>query len=281
MQRPISLSAVALCAIIGLAAHTQSLRAVHFVLTRVSCIAMTLRHPTPNVKRLGFFGLILLAAILVGSVAYVLLTDDPMLAVEDAFPTQVTPDFSKRPDIVFPESVRSYDLSLNRFVDRFARVCMQAKYSDFRLLLSQRAGDPLLPSRFESMFNALKQVRIVALDELPPLPGTEGSVYIMTAQYDLEDYAQKPGRQTEQIRLAIAKEEGTWRIGPISSEAVEQLEAFERRMAQGDQARPQEDQAGPQDDQAHPQGDEQTLSSAEDTPTEPSLSTNRPARISD
>jgi len=208
--------------------------------------------------RLGIYGLIVLAAVLVSTVAFVLVTDDPMLSAEEAFPEPVILDPSKRPNFVFPESVRTYDISLNRFVDRFARLCMQGRYSDFRLLLSTRRP-PVLPPDFESMFNALKQVRITNIERVPDHPALAGPVYIMTAEYELEDYAARRGSKTKIVQLAITREEGNWRIGPIPSEAMAMLEAYRQRTTQ-----PAE-----------------TMEPAETTEpaSEPPVQTNRPARI--
>jgi len=175
-------------------------------------------------RKIAFYALVVLAITMVTIVAVVMLRGDPLLAEDDAFPDVVVlPD--KRPGIEFPESVRATDLSLNRFVDRFARVCMEGRYSDLRLLLSTRGGDPLVASRFESMFAALKQVHIRALQQMPPVRGVEGPAYILVADYVLEDFAATKGRSTEQVRLAIAKENGVWRIGPIPRDLLAALEA--------------------------------------------------------
>jgi hypothetical protein len=186
----------------------------------------------PSFRRLAFYALILLAVVMTGAVAAVLMMDEPLLAEEDAFPSPVVLTPGKRPDIVFPESVRTPDLSLNRFVDRFARVCIQGKYADLRLMLSSRGGDPLVARRFESMFNALKQVRIIAMDKMPSVPDVEGPVYVMKAEYVLEDFAVSKARKTEQVRLAIAREEGSWRIGPIPRSVVAKLEAYRASTTQ-------------------------------------------------
>lgn len=176
-------------------------------------------------RRIGFLALVVVAAAMLTVVAMVMLGEDPLLAEEDAFRDPFVLPPGKRPNILFPELVRTTDLSLNRFVDRFARVCMEGKYSDLRLLLSTRSGDPLVARRFESMFNALKQVRILALEEVPRVPGLEGSAYLLLAEYVLEDYAATKGRSIEQVRLAIAREEGVWRIGPIPRNLLAALEA--------------------------------------------------------
>ena len=179
----------------------------------------------PGLRRYGLIGLIALAVVLVGAAVVVMVSDEPFLDPSTAFLEPVIPRGDKPPpEFVFPERVRTTDLSLNRFVDRFARVCTQAKYSDFRLMLSSRAGDPIVATRFESMFNALKQVRILAIDKAADLPSLGGPVYIMSVEYDLEPSVVKRGEATEKRKIAILRENGEWRIGPVPREALTRLE---------------------------------------------------------
>jgi hypothetical protein len=185
----------------------------------------------PALRRFGLYGLILLALAMVSGVIFVILTDDPFIAASEAFPEPVLLNPENRPNFVFPESARTYDLSLNQFVDRFARVCMQGRYSDFRLMLSTRRP-PILPPRFESNFNALKQVRILGLDRLPEIPGVEGPVYLMRSEYDLQDFAVRRGEKTRQVQVAIAREDGAWKIGPLPREALARLRAYQAAQSQ-------------------------------------------------
>ncbi len=181
---------------------------------------------TPKVRKFAVTGLIVLAGGLLTTALVVMFTDDPILDPEAVFPDAVVLDLTKRPWFDFPESIRTVDLSLNRFIDRFVRVCMEGKYSEFRLMLSSRAGDPIVARRFESMFNALKQVRILSVQEIPlPVGFAEGPIYVMLAEYDLKEHAVVRGVATEQRRLAIVRENGEWRIGPVPRELVERLEA--------------------------------------------------------
>jgi len=190
--------------------------------------AMAFLNLTPRVRRLGKTGLIVLAAGLVTAAVVVMLTDDPALDPDEVFPDVVVLDLTRRPGFDFPDSVRTVDLSLNRFIDRFVRVCMDGKYADFRLMLSHRAGDPIVARRFESMFNALKQVRILSVEEVPLPQGFEhGPVYVMLAEYDLKEHAVVRGVSTERRRLAIMRENGEWRIGPVPRELAERLESEE------------------------------------------------------
>lgn len=185
----------------------------------------------PALRRFGLYGLILLALALVSGVIFVLVTDSSVLTVPEAFPEPVILNPEKRPHFVFPESSRTFDLSLNQFVDRFARVCMEGKYADFRLMLSTKRP-PILPPRFESNFNALKQVRILALEKLPDVPGTAGPIFLMQAGYELKDFAVRRGERTKQVHVAVTQEDGQWRIGPIPHEAMMRLKAYRQAQSQ-------------------------------------------------
>lgn len=186
----------------------------------------------PALRRFGMYALVLLALGLVSSVIFVVTTDEPVFDRDDTFPQEVLVNTDRQPKVVFPDNLRTHDLSLNRFVDRFVRVCQKGKYSDFRLMFSTQSGDPILPDRFGSIFTALKEVRILQIDHLPKVPQVEGSVYLLTAEYELQNFAPRSAAGTMRARLAIHKEEGQWRIGPLPREATEALEAL---MAQKQQ----------------------------------------------
>ncbi|MFQ5411380.1 MAG: hypothetical protein ACE5EC_03755 [Phycisphaerae bacterium] len=198
-----------------------------------------------GLRRFGRYGVVLLAVILVSMVIWVLMSDDPVYDADEVFPKLVYPNPEKQPQFVFPDDLRSNDVSLNRFVDRFLRACSEGQYSQVRLMLSTKSGDPLLPKRFESTYNVLKEARIRSIKRLPDVPELEGPAYLLTAEYDLEDYAPKRKKSGRLIRLAISREQGEWRIGPVPKEAFARLRAYEAGLAQthaavdGNTARPE------------------------------------------
>lgn len=177
-------------------------------------------------------GLIVVAAFMVGTVAFVIVSDERALAAEDVFPEPVRLDPLKKPDFVFPESVRTFDPALNRFIDRFARICMEGKYTEFRLMCTSRVS-PLTARRFESIFHAVKEIRVLSVMRLPEMPKLPGPVYIMRAEYDLKpEYARRAGGdeaavKTKAVQVALTFEDGTWRIGPIPREGVDALAAMQ------------------------------------------------------
>lgn len=183
----------------------------------------------------------MLALLLTSAAVFVVMTEDPILAVDDVFPEPVILDPERHPNFIFPEAARTSDLTVNRFVDRFARVCTTGKYSEFRLMLS-RKHPPILPPRFESNFNAVKQVRVLSVDRLPPLPGANVPLAVLNVEYELEEFAAKNGVTTKQVRVAIVREDGELRIGPIPGDALAKLQAYQAHLAgQADGARPDPD----------------------------------------
>lgn len=177
-------------------------------------------------------GLLGLSLGLAGTVVWVLGSEDALLHPDDVFPEPVIVPADKMPKFVFSDEVRTYDLSLNRFVDRFLRVCSEARYSEFRLMLSRRSGDPVLARRFEKMFIVLKEARIESVKRLPDVPEIDGPAYLLTATYDLEDHALRAQKVGHVVRLAISREEGEWRIGPIPADALARLRAYEQAASQ-------------------------------------------------
>ncbi|MCG8406158.1 MAG: hypothetical protein MI923_13255 [Phycisphaerales bacterium] len=218
----------------------------------------------PKVRRIGLYGLILLALGMVSTVIWVLVTDGPSYDAGEVFGEIVYVDPEKRPHFVFPDEFRTPDLSLNRFVDRFFRICAEAKYSEFRLMLSQTTSERVSPDRFESMFHALKTAEVLNIKKMPDLPDLDGPVYVLTTQYELEDYASKG--ESNIRRLAIRKENEEWRLGPIPSDWLAKLRAYE----QGTPIPAVSD--APSENEASPSGEMPQLNVSK-------AAANRPARI--
>lgn len=188
---------------------------------------MPISSTQPKLRRFGLYWLILLALAMVSIVIWVVATDDPTYGAEDVFAEPVYVNPEKQPRFIFPDELRTADLSLNRFVDRFFRICAEAKYSEFRLMLSQMTSDRVPPDRFESMFHALKEAEILDIKKMPDLPELEGPVYVLKTRYELEDYASK-GKADNIRRLAIRRENGEWRLGPIPSDWLAKLRLYEQ-----------------------------------------------------
>lgn len=180
-----------------------------------------------SLRRSVVFFLVLLAVGLVSSTIYVIFNEEPLYDPDELFDSGVLVNPENQPSFVFPEELRSTDLSLNRFIDRFFRLCAQGKYPDIRLMISQHSGETLAPSRFESMFNAMKEARIKAIRRLPEMPNEPGPAYVLIAEYDLEPHALKSQKSNNIVRLLIRKEEGEWRLGPVSREIVAKIDAHE------------------------------------------------------
>lgn len=185
---------------------------------------MSERPRQSNIRRVGLLALIVLASGLLSVVAFVLATGEASEPWEDE-PRMTEPrvDTDRAPEFVFPTTARSYDPSLNAFIDRFARACLSGKYSEFRLLFTRRL-DPPSERGFVAMFNACREIRVVRVDKLPDLKQIPGPAYRLVAEYDLHEHAVKQGARTRRIQVAVLKENGDWAVAPLPRGSAEQLD---------------------------------------------------------
>lgn len=163
----------------------------------------------------------ILAAGLLTAVFVVTRQDQNVYNIDEIFPSGVIVDPTMRPDFDFPEEIRSTNIDLNRFIDRFFRVCAEAKYSEFRLLYTSDNAQEVSPERFESMFNVLSSARILALRELPTGEDEDREQYLLVVEYDLENFAPTTKTRDNQAFLLIGKENDEWRfLGPRSRDQL-------------------------------------------------------------
>lgn len=177
------------------------------------------------------FILAVLAAVLGTTVVVVVLRDeDSVYSIEEAFPEDAVVNEELTPKFKFPDELRTTDLEVNRFIDRFFRICGEGKYSEFKLMYTSQPGREIPLARFESTFNVLKEARITKVRRLPDLEQFEGPTWLVVADFDLENYAPVDKYEGNVIRLVVGRESGRLKIRPITRDAVEQIEAYEARM---------------------------------------------------
>jgi|GEM_PF-2367903 len=164
----------------------------------------------------------ILAAGLLTAVYVVTRQDRNVYNIDEIFPSGVIVDLSMRPEFDFPEEIRSTNIDLNRFIDRFFRVCAEANYAEFRLLYTSDNSQQVSPERFESMFNVLQSARILALRELPAGENDEEQEqYLLVVEYDLENFAPTTKTRDNQAFLVVGKENDEWRfLGPRSRDQL-------------------------------------------------------------
>ncbi len=187
---------------------------------------METRPRQPVARRFGLLALILLGLGLLSVVAYVMATDSASSPLDlEVNLTEPPLDTGRAPNFVFPTTSRSYDPLLNAFIDRFASACLSGKYSEFRLMYTRRL-DPPSDRAFVSMFNAVKEIRIIRLDKLPPLKAFPGSAYRLVGECELQDFATRNGQKTRRIQIAVLFENGQWVMAPLPRGSSEQLDAL-------------------------------------------------------
>ena len=177
------------------------------------------------------FILAVIAAVL-GTTVVIVVQDEevPEYTTENSFVEAVVVNPELEPKFEFPDELRTTDLEVNRFIDRFFRICGEAKYSEFKLMYTSEPGTEIPPARFESTFNVLKEARITELRRLPDLKQFEGPTWLIVAEFDLENFAAVDKDDGNVIRLVVGNERGKLKIRPITRDAVEQIQAYEARL---------------------------------------------------
>jgi hypothetical protein len=187
---------------------------------------MDSRPRQPVARRFGLLVLILLGLGLLGVVVYVMATDTATSALDtEVVVEEPELDTARPPNFVFPTTARSYDPLLNAFIDRFASACLSGKYSEFRLMYTRKL-EPPAEKAFVTMFNAVKEIRVIRLDKLPPLKAFPGQAYRLVAECELHDFAVRNGKKSRRIQVAVLFENGQWVMAPLPRGSSEQLDAL-------------------------------------------------------
>ena len=120
--------------------------------------------------------------------------------------------------LAFPENLRVDDASVNTFVNQAMTVCSSRDYDAFRLLWSARE-DPLSRDEFEAGWQAVKEIRIRALDRVKlDLSSDEDDTSPQTVYALLAEVALDPTHQAAQkkprreVVLMIVREHEEWRL---------------------------------------------------------------------
>ncbi len=137
---------------------------------------------------------------------------------------------SDAPEILFPDTVRTTDASLNQFIDNLLRACVEGEYGLYRLAVGSQY-EPLNRRNFERAWHAVKEVRLRKIErvhepttrQIDPArtdirPELKGTIYCAHATITLrEDRKNKPVRE---VVVLIIQEDGQWKLGPPASQAL-------------------------------------------------------------
>ena len=138
------------------------------------------------------------------------------------------------PSFEFPDSLRSNNESLNRFLDEFRGICERGEYERYRLAVSRQI-DPIHEGRFENIWHAVKHVRIELIKRLPAeVKELPAPAYAVMAKVTLrEEYVkEEPHRY---ITIVAFREEGEWVFAPSPDERVNRAMRVALRQAQGEE----------------------------------------------
>lgn len=150
--------------------------------------------------------------------------------------------------LVFPESVRTADASVNEFVTRAMSACAKGNYEAFRVLWSARET-PLPRDEFEQGWNAARRIEVRALQKglLEPDPEagreTAETVYALLAEVALDPTLRAGKKEPlREVVLMLTREHDEWRIAkapkPMREWVKENLKEKSLLPATTDESRP-------------------------------------------
>ena len=123
------------------------------------------------------------------------------------------------PTFEFPESLRSKNESLNRFLDEFRGICQRGEYERYRLAVTRQI-EPIHERRFENIWHAVAHVRIELIKRLPAeIEELPAPAYAVLAKVTLrEEYVREdPDRY---VTIVAFREEGEWVFAPSPDERI-------------------------------------------------------------
>ncbi len=125
--------------------------------------------------------------------------------------TKAPPTPPKLETLVFPTQLRVVDEAVNDFVTIAMNLCSSGDYESFRLLWSVE-HDPITRQQFESAWQAVTRIRILAL-ERDPINDT----YAILAHVALDAKRFPAGHRLREnpqrnVALLILQEQGEWRL---------------------------------------------------------------------
>jgi hypothetical protein len=151
--------------------------------------------------------------------AIVLLTSTPHCREDENAPA--TPPSNPRieqatTELIFPESLRVADESVNMFVRTALTQCAKGNYQSFRALWSAKQ-DPISRAEYEEGWQAVHRIEVKGLQKAL-LASDEGSaasepVYVLLVEVAL-DPAQKAGKREplREIVMMLLQEHDQWRL---------------------------------------------------------------------
>jgi hypothetical protein len=130
-----------------------------------------------------------------------------------------------RPQLEFPHHVRSKDKAVNTFIEEFYQACYLGDYDTFRLMMSTRV-DPFTPERFKKALQAVEQVRIDSVEELPVDAEVPPPIYLVRSHIRLRADVKKAEHE-KTIAILVFKETGRWVMAPAPQELRDGLDALD------------------------------------------------------
>jgi hypothetical protein len=159
--------------------------------------------------------------------------EPPEAEPADAIQIDLAPD-EKPPTFEFPDSLRSKNDSLNKFLDEFRSICERGEYERYRLAVSRQV-EPIEEGRFENIWHAVAHVRIELIKRLPEMKEWPSPAYAVLAKVTLKDEYVKDEPQ-RYVTIVSFQEEGEWVFTPAPDERIHRAMRAALRKAEAERS---------------------------------------------
>jgi hypothetical protein len=134
----------------------------------------------------------------------------------------------EKPEIIFPQAVRSNDESLNDFLQHFTEVCLAGEYDNYRLLVSRQI-EPVSKQQFEKTYRRVHHVEINLIRELPKISELPYPLWLVESAVHIRPPTEEPVRN---LQVLIFKEDDKWVMAPAPRALREALAASSQPATQ-------------------------------------------------
>lgn len=113
--------------------------------------------------------------------------------------------------------IKSARFEVQQFVERFLNICAAGDYAGYRKLVS-RTTTPQSEKRFSTVFYAVKQISVQAIDEIDNARFPESTFRVVMKVEFLPGKQAELRRNRDEVAILVFPEEGEWRMRAAPNE---------------------------------------------------------------
>jgi hypothetical protein len=129
-----------------------------------------------------------------------------------------------RPNVNFPSSLMTEDVSVNKFIQQALDVCYRGDYDGFRQLFAT-SYKPTGQDDFERVWHGVRSIEVVRVEKHPR---KEPPIYFVHAEVQLRQ-PDRQGRKRRDVVVMVVDESGEWRLGIAPAEIAKAMIAVDNQ----------------------------------------------------